>query len=193
MSNKSKSSENAVMNNTEVKEEVNTEAKKKYVLTYPDIICYVCALVLCLVPFTPFMSEMDVDIHAHVHEEVIDYEYENEIVNFIYLNSSFNTDSAQNIVMSILAYFPILVAVMIVVATILKKNGIRYIMMALDVFTAIYWIVVGNKVVAKIFTGELYEPAAGYYMLLGASFIPIIISLIAITKEKNKVNIEEQK
>ena len=66
-------------------------------------------------------------------------------------------------------------------------------MMALDVFTAIYWIVVGNKVVAKIFTGELYEPAAGYYMLLGASFIPIIISLIAITKEKNKVNIEEQK
>lgn len=162
--------------------------KKKFVLSTAAIICFVCALVLCIVPFTPFMSEIDVHLHY------LDGEYirETEIAEFIYMISGFHTSSFSAIVMSVMAYVPFAVAVLIVLATVIKKNFLRYIMMAASVGTVVYWMVAGNMIVAKIFEGELYEPAAGYYMLLGASFIPVIINLVSLTKEKNQVNSEKQ-
>lgn len=168
----------------EIKEK---DKKKPFVLTTSDIICYVCALVLCIVPFTPFMSEME--MHAHMHEgEIV---YETSVADFIYLYSGTNLESAMSVVMAILAFCPLLVAVLIVVATITKKGALRFIMMGVDVAVTGFWIYAGNKIVAKIFTGELYEPAAGYYMLIGSAFLPIIIHLIAITKEKNKSESEK--
>lgn len=178
-----------IMSKKEKPEVVNKNEKKKYVLSYADIICYVCALVLCLVPFTPFLVE--IVMKAHLEHGSIGYATEKG--DYIYLVSSFNTDSFNNIFMSIMGYMPFVVAVIIVMATIMKKNILRYIMFAIDLFVAGYWIYTANRVVAKIFEGELYEPVAGYYMLLGASFIPIIITLIALNKEKNKDNNSEMK
>lgn len=177
----------AVEKNTESVIEEGSE-KKKFVLSTSAIICFVCALVLCIVPFTPFMSEMD--IHAHyIDGELIK---ETVFLQFVYLGLVYNPSSSSSVLMTIMAYAPFLVAAIMIVNIFVKKNFLRYIMMVVTVLTAVFWIVAGNLVVAKIFKGELYEPAAGYYMLLGASFIPVIINLVSLTKEKNQVNSEKQ-
>lgn len=135
------------------------------------IVCIVCATLMCIVPFIPFVDQQDV------------------IYDFNDMSSSVVTISHLVLYLRWYGYLPILLAVLIMVSTFIKNSNLKiifsYIMLAFDVCIVggfIYW---ANKVVARIFEGDLYEPAAGYYILLVSGIVVLIATLMGIMKSEN--------
>lgn len=149
-------------------EEENITGKK---IKISDVICYVCALVFCSIPFLPFVDEMGMEA------TVVDGEVEivSSIISHMVLTYMWY------------GYLPIIVAILIVVATITKKTWIRIVMMVADVTIAGFLIILANVIVAKIFEGDLYEPTVGYYLLIVAASVVLVVTLLNMSKEKNSV------
>ncbi len=140
-----------------------------------NIVCIVCSILMCIVPFIPFVDQQDV------------------IYDLNDLSSSVITVSHLVLYLRWYGYLPILLAVLIIVSTFLKNSNIKkilsYIMLAFDVCIVggfIYW---ANKVVARIFEGDLYEPAAGYYILLVSGIVVLIATLMRIMNIDNNTNV----
>ena len=149
--------------------------KKK--LSGGQIVCLVCAVVLMAVTFTPFIFEMDMRPVGGA-----ELDFESYICAYMSLYKAWLGDAR-----IILGYLPVVLGILVIVATIRKNNILRIIMLVMDVVVAGFWVYAGNRVVAKIFVGDLYEPGPGYYMLLVAAIVVLIATLVMMTKEKNKV------
>jgi len=152
------------------KKKATDKATTKTKIKVTDIICYVCAAMFCAVPFVPFVDELDIEPYANKLGEL---EVRTYIVSHLVLNQTWY------------AYFTIVIAILVFLATIKKNTPLRLIMMGSIVIETVVLVVRANQLVMKIFTGDLYEPSVGYYMLLAASSIVIIITLISLMKEKN--------
>lgn len=149
---------------------------KKNKITLRDILQYICAVIFCTIPFIPFVDEMNLvwdvvggdlvqvpKVQAHM---VLTYTW--------------------------YGYLPIIVAILVVIATITKKNWIRLVMMVADVAVAAYLVYLANRLVAKIYEAGLYEPTVGYYLELVASVLVLIITLLELMKENNKPVVNEK-
>lgn len=135
-----------------------------------DIICFACAIALCVVPFVPFVDEMGLWF------DIIDGE----------LVQSTSVYSHMVLMYSWYGYLTIPVAILIVFST-LKKNTALRVAMLVSVFgVAGFLVVLANRLVMKIFSGDLYEPAVGYYLLIAASAMVVVITLTKLMKENNK-------
>jgi len=148
---------------------VSKETKK---ISISDILCFVCAAIFCSIPFVPFVNEMGVDF------VIVDGELEQTTAVYSHLVLTYTW----------YAYFTILVAALIVLATIMKKTPIRLVMLGTNVIVTGILVARANQLVMKIFNGDLYEPTFGYYMLLGAAAVVIVITLSSMMKEKNAAN-----
>lgn len=141
--------------------------EKKPELSTKTIVCIICAILLFIVPFIPFVDQQDI------------------IYDFNDLSSRTVTVSHLVLYLRWYGYLPILLAALVVISNYIKNKVFIYIMLLFDVCIVggfIYW---ANKVVARIFEGDLYEPAAGYYILLVAGIVVLITNLMGIMKTEN--------
>lgn len=145
-------------------------AVKKTNVKVADIICYVCAAMFCAIPFVPFVDEMGIDFYIN---DLGDWDSKTVVVNHLVLTYVWY------------AYFTIVIAGLIVASVIIKKNTLRLITLVAVFAETIVLVIRANQLVMKIFTGDLYEPSVGYYILIAAAAIYIIVTLVTMMKEKN--------
>jgi len=136
-----------------------------------NIICYVCAAMFCAIPFVPFVDEMGMDIIVTEEGEL---DYASVVLSHLVLTYTWY------------AYFTIVIAGLIVVSTILRKNSIRLVTLVAVFAETIVLVIRANQLVMKVFKGDLYEPTVGYYMLLAAAVVVVIVLLTTMMKEKNQ-------
>lgn len=135
-----------------------------------DIICFICAITLCVVPFIPFVDELDVVLG------VVDGELAPVQTVVAHLTLMY----------SWYGYLTIPVAILVVLSTLKKNTPLRIVMLVSVVGVAGFLVILANRLVMKIFTGGLYEPAVGYYLLIAASAMVVVITLTKLMKENNK-------
>ena len=160
-----KISKNKIDNNTMVSNEMSNITRVKF--SAREVICIICAILLCVVPFIPFVDQQDI------------------IYDFNDLSSRTVTVSHLVLYLRWYGYLPVFLAIFVAISTFIKNRILSYIMLTFDVCIVggfVYW---ANKVVARIFEGELYEPSAGYYILLLSGIIILIAKLMEIMKTEN--------
>lgn len=140
---------------------------KKFKLTKNDIICLICAVAFCVIPFIPFINELEKEYHYHDGE----YEIETFVSSVLYIQAG---------------YLYIVLAVLTVATVFIKKNFMRIITMVCTLGLSGVWIAAGIRKVMKIFDNELYDPAVGYYVILVSSILLILALLSSMVKEMTK-------
>lgn len=135
-----------------------------------DIICYICAVIFCIVPFLPFVYKME-----RTYDVVNgDLQQVSVVIAKLVLYKSWY------------GALPILVAVLVVISVLTKQNWVKILMSMVNVGVAAYFIVLANIKVAKIFEGELFEPAVGYYLEMIAAAFVLIITMTKLMNGSNE-------